>query len=285
MAPPSQDSSTVRTLERTIASTSEFNPIVGKTVPITVDLADQVEEKILHMVNADPARTPTFTLFGDPSFYFQDSCDVAGSAGCPSQNNGYAWNHGDVQPEIASTWQGWVGPGIKELGETGSVWTDHTDARPTLLTLLGLHDDYTDNGRAIAQILTEQALPWSLRRSRQSYDDLSAAYKQLDAPFGQFAMATLSADTSAIESHSSGDSTYTGMDAQLQACESARSSLVDEIQAVLQGAERGQDPVDRHEARRLIDRADDLIADTQRLAASSTPPHRTVCGSGRWQVT
>ena len=277
MPPPGQDSSTVRALERTIASTSEFNPITGKTVPITVELADQVEEQILHMVNADPARTPTFTLFGDPSFYFQNSCDVTGSAGCPTQNNGYAWNHGDIQPEIASTWQGWVGPGIKQLGQTGSVWTDHTDARPTLLTLLGLHDDYSNDGAAVAQVLTPQALPWSLRRNRHSYEELSAAYKQLDAPFGQFAMATLAADSHGIESASSGDHDYTGMDAQLEACRTGRSSLVAQIQNVLQAAERGQEPVAPRVASQLIAQAEELIADAQELASAPTPPDRRVC--------
>jgi hypothetical protein len=145
--PPGQDSTTVRDLEHAIASAKEYTPIIGQTVPITVDLADQTEEQILHMVNADPRREPTFTLFVDPSFYFQPYCDGAGSAGCPTQNKGYAWNHGDIQPEIATTWQGWVGPGIRSLGETGRVWTDHTDARLTLLALLGLHDDYSDDGR------------------------------------------------------------------------------------------------------------------------------------------
>ena len=278
LPPPGQDSSTVRTLEHTIASTSEFNPIVGHGVPITTALADQDEEQILHMLNADPARSPTFTLFGDPSFYFQSSCDVAGPAGCPSQNNSYAWNHGDIQPEIASTWQGWVGPGINRLGQTGSVWTDHTDARSTLLTLLGLGDDYTADGAAVAQIFTPRALPPSMRRDRHGYERLSAAYKQLNAPFGEFANATLTADTNAIESHSPSDATYTAMDNQLQACESARSSLVARIQSVLQAAERGQKPVEPRQARELVDQAEDLIGDAEELASSSTPPEQTVCG-------
>ena len=64
----------MRNLEREIAGTDEYNPIINKTVPITVNMADQTEETILHMVNADPKREPTFTLFGDPSFYFQTSC-------------------------------------------------------------------------------------------------------------------------------------------------------------------------------------------------------------------
>ena len=111
------------------------------------------------MTNADPNRTPTFTLFGNDDFFLQSVCSNVGAAqgatpapvtnqgpGCPAQGNGFAWNHGDIQPQIATTWQGWVGPGIAHLGQTSRIWTDHTDARPTLMTLLGLRDDYTWDG-------------------------------------------------------------------------------------------------------------------------------------------
>jgi hypothetical protein len=265
-----------------------YNPIVGKTVPITVNMADESEESILHMVNADPNREPTFTLFGDPSFYFQSYCDT-GSGACPTQNNGYAWNHGDIQPEIASTWQGWVGPGIKNLGQTSSVWTDHTDARPTMMTVLGLHDDYSWDGAAIAQIIGgahngggpssdgQNALPWTIRASEREYEELTAAYQQLDAPFGEFGLNTLNADTTALASNSTGDSTYTDTTAQLQACESARTSLVSEIRRVLQRAESGRAAVPGGKARELIGRADRLINDAKTLAGASTPPSSAVC--------
>ncbi len=160
---PGPDDATVRTLERDISGAQQYNPIVGHNVPITVNMADENEETILHMVNSDPNREPTFTLFGDPSFYFQSSCDKGAPTavpGCPLQSPGYAWNHGDIQPEIATTWQGWVGPGIKNLGETSSVWTDHTDARPTLMTVLGLQDDYSWDGAAIAQIIRSTHNGW-----------------------------------------------------------------------------------------------------------------------------
>ena len=276
---PGQDSSTVRDLERGIASAQLFNPIVGKTVPITVNMADQVEEGILHMINGDPRRTPTFTLFGDPSFYFQASCDGNTTAyGCPVQNNGYAWNHGDIQPEIASTWQGWVGPGIKNLGVTGAVWTDHTDARPTLLTLLGLRDDYSDDGDTIAQMLSGSALPWTIRVDKRPYEQLEAAMKQLNAPFGQFGLDTLNADTNALKTGTGGsDSSYTAMDSQLQTCASARSSLAAQIQGVLQEAEDGVAPVNRSEADMLTRQADALIADVNDLTNDSTPPANPVC--------
>ena len=289
---PGPNDAAVRTLERDISSAQEFNPIVGHNVPITVNLADENEETILHMVNADANREPTLTLFGDPSFFFQSSCDSGASTtpGCPLQDNGFAWNHGDIQPEIATTWQGWVGPGIKNLGETSSIWTDHTDARPTLMTLLGLHDDYSWDGAAIAQIIGsvhngrdwwsrgQSALPWTIRVNERGYEELTAAYQQLDAPFGEFWLNTLDADTSALASNTAQDATYTNTTSQLQTCESKRTSLVGQIQSVLQAAESGQAPVSNWQAFYLVGEADRLISDSKTLAGASTPPSAPVCG-------
>jgi hypothetical protein len=289
---PGQDDPTVRTLERDISGAHEFNPIIGQSVPVTVNMADEDEETILHMVNADPQREPTFTLFGDPAFYFESSCEKGSSstAGCPLENPGFAWNHGDIQPEIASTWQGWVGPGINNLRQTDAIWTDHSDARPTLMTVLGLHDDYDWDGAAIAQIIgsthggwdpwsrAQSALPWTIRVDERGYEDLDAAYKQLDAPFGEFGLQTLDADTTALASNSTNDATYTGTDSQLAACESARTSLVGQIQPVLEKAETGQAPVSSWQAFKLVGQADKLINDAKTLAGSSTPPSRPVCG-------
>ena len=234
----------------------------------------------------------TLTLFGDPSFFFQSSCDSGASTqpGCPLQDPGFAWNHGDIQPEIATTWQGWVGPGIRNLGVTSNVWTDHTDARPTMMTVLGLHDDYGSDGAAIAQIIGSahggwdpssrgnNALPWSIRADERGYEDLAAAYKQLDAPFGEFGLGTLDADTTALATGgSSSDATYTGTTSQLQACESQRTALAAQVQPVMDAAENGAAPVSSREASSLIGRADRLIGDAKFLAGASTPPRFTVC--------
>ena len=284
---PGPNDPTVRTLERDLTGAQEFNPIVGHDVPITVNMADEYEETILHMINADPNREPTVTLFGDPSFFFQSSCDTGASTlpGCPLQDPDFAWNHGDIQPEIATTWQGWVGPGVKNLGQTGSIWTDHTDARPTMMTILGLHDDYSSDGAAIAQIIgsdgsrhVDNALPWSIRANERGYEQLAAAYKQLDAPFGEFGLGTLDADTTALATGtSSSDASYTDTTSQLQACEDQRTALVSQIQPVIEAAENGTVPVSSWEASSLIGRADRLIGDAKFLAGASTPPRFTVC--------
>ncbi|HEV2361346.1 MAG TPA: hypothetical protein VGS21_06575, partial [Acidimicrobiales bacterium] len=64
---PSADSSSVRQLERDAATVTASNPYSGNSSE-TLDnyMADRTEMGILHMVNADPARTPTFAMFAKP---------------------------------------------------------------------------------------------------------------------------------------------------------------------------------------------------------------------------
>ena len=66
-------------LERDTGSLTAANPYTGTTQPITNYLADPTEEAILHMVNADPARTPTFAMFARPDYFLSPgspSCDA-----------------------------------------------------------------------------------------------------------------------------------------------------------------------------------------------------------------
>jgi hypothetical protein len=87
-----------------------------------------------------------------------------------------------ARPEVAdrpgNTWLGMVGPGVKKLGGESSTWTDHTDVRPTMLALLGLADNYQDDGRVVTQILAGRVLPGELRRHRHSVTKLGDVYKQ-----------------------------------------------------------------------------------------------------------
>jgi arylsulfatase A-like enzyme len=80
-----------------------------------------------------------------------------------TEQPGFAWNHGDFAPDINRTWLGLAGPGIQKLGITDQIWSDHTDIRPTMLTLLGLRDDYTHDGRALFELANPTALPQALR--------------------------------------------------------------------------------------------------------------------------
>jgi hypothetical protein len=278
---PGPNAANVRGLEQEISGLSEWDPVHSAPTAITDNIADQQEEQILHMQNADPLRLPTFTLFGNDDFFFEDEC-VSGAnpdPGCWKQNPGFAWNHGDDQPEIASTWQGWVGPDIQNLGVDASVWTDHPDARPTLLSLVGLSDDYTEDGRAISQIMTSGATPAAIAADPADYDSLSAAYKQLDAPFGEFGRDSLMVSTKAVATTSPNDATYQAWDAQLSACQALRAPLVTQIDTLLHGA--AFDPqftIDPITAQALTAQAGTLTTDMEQLNQDATPPNYDLCG-------
>ena len=254
---PGPDAPAVRTLERDVAGLTASNPYSGNTnEKITNYLADPVEEGILHMVNADPARTPTFAMFAKPD-YFLSSGPAACSGPCVTQNTGFAWNHGDYAAEIDTNWLGIAGPGVAHLGLDGSAadagpssagadsgqvtvpgsgttgtWMDLTDVRPTLMYLTGLKDDYEHDGRVVTQLLTRpnQAL------AAPGVSTLGACYKQLNSSVGQFGTATLQASTNAVESTSAGDATYIHTNQALTALEKVRDALAGKIKGELEAA-------------------------------------------------
>src|SRR5436190_3433772 len=213
--PPGPNNPKVRRLEQEFSGLTVNNPRTGKQDVVTQHIADKVAQDILHMTTTDPLRTPSFTLFGNADYFFQSSC-AAGSdpnqAGCPIVGPRFAWNHGDDNPEIARTWAGIVGPGIRTLGQTGTVWTDHTDLRPTMLSLLGLTDDYRDDGNLVAQVVDDSALPPAVLAHRSAYEQLQSRLKQLNAPFGQFGHDAEVVSTTAVVGD---DSPYNGRDARV----------------------------------------------------------------------
>jgi hypothetical protein len=270
---PGRSDSAVRQLERDSGSLTATNPYTGQTDRLTAALADPVEESTLHMVTSDPARTPTFTLFGDPNYFF-----FTGARNCnspcvfvpPPSDQTFAWNHGDIQSEIATTWAGYVGPGVRRLGTVNAIWSDHTDLRPTMLTLLGLKDDYVHDGRTVVEPLSDWAVPSSLRSHRATLVALGAVYKQLTAPFGRFGMATLKASTAALQSGSGGDdSKYESIENRLQSLTSDRNDTAGQIRDLLDAAEFGGQALNERDALRLIVRAGALILGAKLLAASS----------------
>jgi hypothetical protein len=86
-----------------------------------------------------------FTLFANPDYFMTNSdsnCpDVAPKAAtCVDYH--FAWSHGDATEDTGRTRLGLVGPGVRHTGRTSKVWSDHTDIRPTMLSLVGLKDRY-----------------------------------------------------------------------------------------------------------------------------------------------
>ena len=103
----------------------------------------------------------------------------------------FVWNHGDFQNQITHTWLGIVGPGVQHNGEFDEIFTDHTDIRPTILSLAHLKDDYAHDGRVVFEMLSDHALPDSLRDHRETLSRLAEAYKQINAPRGELGRQTL----------------------------------------------------------------------------------------------
>src|SRR5262249_26994701 len=236
---PARTSSTARTLEQAMADMNLKNPLSGKQENLFVAMADPAEEKTLHMSTADATRFPTFTPFAQGDYFLNASSttpcagnDLSACVFLPNtvgSTQTFAWNHGGIQPEINNTWIGWVGPGIKNLGSTDSVWTDHTDVRPTILSLLGLKDDYVSDGRVDAEFIDTDALPVSLRQHHPTLEKLGQAWKRINAPFGQFAADTLTASTGALASRTFDDGVYTNTENAIQDLTTERNTLADTI--------------------------------------------------------
>ncbi len=237
---PARDNQTVtRPFDQALGKLTATNPITGKTDQVTNYLADSVEMNLLHMVTGDPARTPTITQFANPNYYL-----YAGAANCNAiciqEEAAFAWNHGDVSPDINRTWLGMVGPDVQHLGIDGKVWSDHTDTRPTMMELLGLHDDYQHEGRVLFEIVKPDALPSAVREHEGELIELSQIFKQINAPVGELGLTTLNTSTVALESSSPNDSTYTGLENQLLSITQDRNSLVKQMLSILEKAEFGE---------------------------------------------
>jgi hypothetical protein len=255
---PARDAAVTRTFDRDLSQLTAVNPITGKTDTLTQFIADSVEMKILHMITADPARDPTLTMFADPNYFL-----FAGAPNCTSpcvtEQPGFAWNHGDVQSDITTTWLGMVGPGVDQEGIDSTTWSDHTDIRPTMMTLLGLKDDYGHDGRVLVEDLTGYAKPAAVKKSGK-FVALSQIYKQLDACVGQFGLKTLNVSTEALKSgNSSDDSTYTNLEDQLASFGNQRDALAAQMIALLEGAEFNSQPFSNAQAKSLISQGQALL--------------------------
>jgi hypothetical protein len=248
-----------RTFERSIGVLTAVNPYTGFTDTLLARMADQTGMKMLHMVTTgDPSRNASFVFFADADYFITDF-PVSTCKTCI--NPLFAWNHGDIQPEIASTWLGFVGPGVRRTGLDRWTWSDHADVRPTMLALLGLADTYAHDGRALTEAMEGHGRARGLDGLL-----LPAVYKQINAPFGQLAMDSLKVSTAALTSDAPGDATYASLTTKLVAWTARRDALAGEIRTMLDGATfRGQ-RLDERRARRLTLEASELIGEVHRCA-------------------
>jgi hypothetical protein len=243
------------------------NPISGATDTIAQAMANPVEFKLLHMQTFDPLRTPSLTIFANPDYYVTGSTACGTSAtpatACVIQQPGFAWNHGDIQPEITHIWLGMVGPGIAAEGEDDTTWSDHTDVRPTMLELVGLSDDYQHEGRALAEKFKGWALPDAVKQSEE-FVALARVLKDISAPLGPLGLASVHASTVAMESGSTqNDSIYSSIENQLGAYTVQRDELAAKILSLLEAAEFNGKPIPEDTAEELIHQARHLLSSVQ----------------------
>ena len=276
---PAADNSTLRDFERASGTLSVKNPITGNLEVVAQRMANPVEFNLLHMQTFDPLRTPSFTIFGNDDYFInpsqpgpKDQCSgtstpAAAATDCVKQAPGFAWNHGDFQPEITNTWFAMVGPGVAQAGVDNATFSDHTDVRPTMLTLLGLKDDYPHEGRALVEKFSSYAQPSGVTKS-PNFVALAQAMKQINAAVGPFGDATLHASTVALESGSDADdSTYTAIEKQLASYGSQRDALVAQIEPLLEAAEFDGIPIPDATAQNLIQQSQDLLSSVQAYAS------------------
>lgn len=261
---PAQTDLVTRKLQHDMDALIATNPVTGNTDKLSKLLADQAEMKLLHMVTSSPARTPTFTMFGDDNYFFQNgtATGCAQASDCIFVTSGFAWNHGDYQTDITRSWFGLVGPGVRHLGRHDAVFSDHTDVRPTMLALVGLKDDYVHDGRVLAEWMDTHALPQGIRQRSEEFIELAQVYKQLNAPLGRLGRKSL---VYANRSVTADDATYMRYLVKIGDITAQRNSLAAQIKVALNGAAFNHQPVDEgtegglsHRARALIDRVEDM---------------------------
>jgi hypothetical protein len=263
---PGRTAPAVRQLGRDLSTLSVTNPLTGGTDKVAYQLADPVEEKILHFVSSDAARTPTLTAFSG-----EDEYVTSGAANCSKScvytSPGFAFNHGGIWPDMDTIWSAFAGPGIAARGIDSTTWTDQVDSRPTLLALTGLRDDYPVDGRVLTEITAPSALPPTLRAHAATVRRLGEVYKQILAADGEFAVNTLAASTRAVASGTAAnDTTYTTIENQLAALDASRDRLAGQISGQLLGAAFDGRPVSETLAKAQIAEAGQLLAAAHALS-------------------
>ena len=227
------------------------------------------------MQTADPRRTPSFTLFANPD-YFLTTSDFACPGTTPRAHvcvdYHFAWSHGDATDDIGRTWLGMVGPGIRNLGQTSSVWTDHTDIQPTMLSLAGLSDDYTPDGRVITQFVKNKALPQGTKKKVDALTQLGIVYKEINAPFGPLSYDVLSASTRALASGTTTeDSNYNAISDRITSLTNDRNALAAQMRDVLTNAAFGGAVPSTSQIEALAFQGDSLLMRANQLGAASSP--------------
>jgi hypothetical protein len=262
---PGENDPQVRTLEQDLGKLTAHNPYTNTTQPIANYVTTPAAMALVHMVNADPARTPTVAMFARPDYFLSPGATTcAGDGSCVSINTAFAYNHGDYAAEIDTNFLGLAGPGVKHLGLDGSgptegpnsagpdsgqvtvpnehtrgTWADETDIRPTTLYLAGLKDDYEHDGRVITEVLTNP----NHALAQPGVAALGACYKQVNSSVGELGTDVLIASTKAAESTSPGDAKFKVAQVALRALNKLRDKVALTIKDDLESAAFGNQTI------------------------------------------
>src|SRR5262249_36141935 len=96
------------------------------------------------------------------------------------------------------------------------------------------------------------------------FQQLAAAYKQINAPVGQFGLDTLAISNIAITSGDSmDDSTYTQLEGNLQNFNAQRNDIASQMVSILEGTAFKGQTIDPTTANDLIQQANQLLQDVQ----------------------
>jgi hypothetical protein len=272
---PSPTSSTTRTVERDFANAQILDSYDNKTETVAQYEADPTAEQLLHFVNADPNRTPSFDVFPRPDFFLSTgrgdptrpatpNCPTStpdtAPANCVVLNNGFAWDHGYYAPEIDNTWLGLVGPGVANKGIDGFTAgqgpssADGSNSDPQLVTSIGnpgTWADHTDIRPTIlaltglkddyvgdGRVLVEDLTIKPGKTGNPNFQPLAVCYKQLNSSVGEFGTDVLTADTAALKTGTaSDDSTYLDFRSELKALGAKRDDVATKIKTDLFNAE------------------------------------------------
>jgi hypothetical protein len=279
---PGPTTDTTRNLERAFLSATANDTYDNTTETVAAYAADPVVEQLLHFVNADPNRTPSFTVFPRPDFYLSTgtgdptsspktpncptSTPATAAANCVIINNGFAWDHGYYAPEIDNTWLGLVGPGVANkrvdgfTAGKGPSSQDGSNSNPQPVTSVenpGTWADHTDIRPTIlaltglkddyiddGRVLVEDLTVSPGKTGQPKYKDLAVCYKQLNASVGQFGTDVLLADSAALKTGSSSDdSQYQSTLTKIQSLGTARDALATQIKNDLFNAEFNNKPI------------------------------------------
>jgi hypothetical protein len=134
-----------------------------------------------------------------------------------------------------------------------------------MLSLLGLKDDYSHDGRVLIEALDKDATPKELNQHKKTTTELGAIYEQLNAPFGRLAVDVLVASTRAIKS--TDESAYNSIENSIADLTTRRDALASTIKSALGAAAFDGQQIKEKDAKDWIAQAQQLLNEAAALAA------------------